>query len=336
MISALLLISDLFESDDSTTTDSDDYRVGYGYSSDSAESCSDSEESRKSIPSHLDNEWFLKCLHVSRDVFKELYDNLLPQLKTTKRSTAYEKLAATLRYLAKGTCTSDLGVGGYKAMPRKVFQEMFPQTLNALHDLICKKYITLKLQNNDEQMEAERYFETHFPKLPRAALCALGTHIEIAEPTDEKHLYYYKYGTYSLNALMICDHRKHIRYVNASFCGALHDAQLWTSSDLDKYFAEEYVNGKSNCQVLAKPMFASKPWIVTPIGNANPNSPEITFNDQHAKAFAIAEETILLLKKRFRCLLGKPPIPYTPAECMTIIHVCCALHNMCMADPNVK
>ncbi|XP_052896678.1 putative nuclease HARBI1 [Anopheles moucheti] len=329
MLPAILLMSDPFKSD-GDSTDSDEYNLWYGGSPESAGS-SDDQETRDAIPSHLNNEWFLKCLNVSRAVFKELYTNLLPVLNEPYKPTAFEKLAATLRYLAKGTCTSDLFAGGYKAMPRKEFQKMFPQTINAIHALIRNKYISLKTHNVEEQREAERYFSEHYPNLSGAALCAIGTHIEIAEPTDEKHLFYYKLGSYSLNALMMCDHKKRIRFVNASFCGAMHDAHLWISSDLDKYFVDEYLDENTSSYVLAKSMFPSKPWIFTPIKNAKPNSREAIFNDQHAKAHAVAEETISLLKNRFRCLLGKPPIPYKPAECVTIIDVCCALHNMCMA-----
>ncbi|XP_049297521.1 putative nuclease HARBI1 [Anopheles funestus] len=332
MISAIYFLPDLYESDDHST-DSDEHGLVYGYSSDSSES---SNAIREPISLHFDNDWFLKCFNVSRDVFNELYNSLVPVLKTTETPTAFEKLAATLRYLAKGTCTSDTGAGGYKAMPRKAFQAMFPQTINAMHELICKRFISLKPSNSVEQTEAEIYFREHCPNLPGVALCAIGTHMEIAEPKEEKHLFYYKYGSYSLNALLVCDYMKRIRYVNASFCGSLHDSHLWVSSDLDNYFADSYLAANTSCYVLAKSKFPSKPWILTPIENAKAKSLEAMFNDQHAKTFAVAEETISLLKNRFRCLLGKPPIPYTPAECVTIIDVCCALHNMCIACKNVK
>uniref|UniRef100_A0A182T182 DDE Tnp4 domain-containing protein n=1 Tax=Anopheles maculatus TaxID=74869 RepID=A0A182T182_9DIPT len=322
MIPALLLLSD--------TDDSDDYSsdaVDCGRWTD--ESSADDSRNRESIPNDLDNDWFLKCFHISKDVFETLYEARL-------EPSVYEKLSATLRYLAKGTCTSDLGVGGYKAMPRKAFQKMFLQTIAAIHDVVANQYISLVPLGNEDQQEAERYFLEQFPKLPGVGLCAIATHIEIAEPADDKYLFYYKYGAYCLNALMICDQNKCIRYANASFCAAINDVHLWSSSGLDGHFSDEYYNGNSSCYVLASSTFPSKSWLITPKQHAKPNSPEATFNEQHAKAFSAAEETIRLLKDRFRCLLGNPPIPYKPTECATIVDVCCALHNMCIEYENVK
>ncbi|XP_040157196.1 uncharacterized protein LOC120896810 [Anopheles arabiensis] len=123
MLPALMVRFNLFESDD----ESDAYNTG---------SEAESEESeqiyRESFPYLLEDEWFLKCFHVSRDIFKSLYDGIAPTLLSQYEATVYDRIAATLRYLATGTCTSDRGVGGYKAMPRVEFQAMFPQTLNAI------------------------------------------------------------------------------------------------------------------------------------------------------------------------------------------------------------
>ena len=140
---------------------------------------------------------------MSRDIFKSLYDGIAPTLLSQYEATVYDRIAATLRYLATGTCTSDRGVGGYKAMPRAEFQAMFPQTLNAIRQLICNQHISLKPQNRDEQWEATSYFRRILGPTPGVAFCAVGTHIPIAEPSEQKHLFYYKYGTYSLNALMV-------------------------------------------------------------------------------------------------------------------------------------
>uniref|UniRef100_A0A182X292 DDE Tnp4 domain-containing protein n=1 Tax=Anopheles quadriannulatus TaxID=34691 RepID=A0A182X292_ANOQN len=325
MLPALMVRFNLFESDD----ESDAYSTG---------SEAESEESeqiyRESFPYLLEDEWFLKCFHVSRDIFKSLYDGIAPTLLSQYEATVYDRIAATLRYLATGTCTSDRGVGGYKAMPRAEFQAMFPQTLNAIRQLICNQHISLKPQNRDEQWEATSYFRRILGPTPGVAFCAVGTHIPIAEPSEQKHLFYYKYGTYSLNALMIFDHRKRIRYVNASFCGAMHDSHLWNSSGVDSHFAQQHAKGNEKCNLLANSMFPSQPWIIKP----KPGIVDPTFNARHERALATADTAVHLLKNRFKCLLGKPPIPYTPPECVAVIDVCCALHNMCLDEnlPDIK
>ncbi|XP_050075186.1 putative nuclease HARBI1 [Anopheles maculipalpis] len=331
MIPALLFLSD---TDDSADDSSDEIDNGCWANESST---TNSARNRESIPSDQDNGWFLKYFHVSRGVFKILYEGILPKLTTTERGpTVYEKLSAALRYLAKGTCTSDLGVGGYKAMPRKAFQRMFLDTLAAIHDLVYSKYVSLNRNASEQQQQGKSSFAGQFPLLAGVGLCAIGTHIEIAEPAEDKYLFYYKYGAYCLNALLICDQNKRIRYANASFYAAMNDVHLWSSSGLDSYFSDEYYNGSANCYVLASSTFPCKMWLITPKQDAKPNSPEAAFNEQHEKAFAAAVETMRLLKDRFRCLLGNPPIPYKPAECATIVKVCCALHNMCMECETVQ
>lgn len=70
------------------------------------------------------------------------------------------------------------------------------------------------------------------------------------------------------------------------------------------------------------------PYLITPFRSTQENSPQARFNKNHTQARIIIEQTIGLLKNRFRCLLGARELHYTPQKATKIINVCAALHNI--------
>lgn len=68
---------------------------------------------------------------------------------------------------------------------------------------------------------------------------------------------------------------------------------------------------------------------MTPISDAEDNSPEAFYNDLHSTARNSVERTIGLLKGRFRCLLVHRVLDYHPDVVAKIVIACCVLHNMC-------
>lgn len=64
--------------------------------------------------------------------------------------------------------------------------------------------------------------------------------------------------------------------------------------------------------------FGIEPFLLTVYRNPTPKSPELRFNQQHAKACNII---------RYRCL--KSTLLYTPLKVTKIINVCWALYSIC-------
>lgn len=78
--------------------------------------------------------------------------------------------------------------------------------------------------------------------------------------------------------------------------------------------------------------YALRPWLLTPIMNAEANSPEDRYNIAHRRIRSLIERTNGLLKSRFRCLLKHRVLHYKPEVASRIINSCVILHNMCIEE----
>lgn len=55
------------------------------------------------------------------------------------------------------------------------------------------------------------------------------------------------------------------------------------------------------------------------------------YNTKHGQARSTVERAIGIWKSRFRCLLRERVMQFKPVKCGSIINVCAALHNICIA-----
>lgn len=71
------------------------------------------------------------------------------------------------------------------------------------------------------------------------------------------------------------------------------------------------------------------PFLMVPVPDPQPGSPEELYNELHATAYNSAQKTVDMLKSRFRCLLAQYPLRYEPVMVAKIVIACCVLHNIC-------
>ncbi|XP_052890199.1 putative nuclease HARBI1 [Anopheles moucheti] len=283
-------------------------------------------------PLELSNEAFSHNFRVSKEIFVEILEEITPKFQPIRSSnglTAKEMLAATLRFLAEGTYQHGVGTDFSVAIAQPTFSKVFAKNLIILEESLCEKWITMEM-TPEEQQEARRHFYSK-SGIPGIVMCVDGTHVKIIAPVHDRDQHYNRKGFYSLNVLLVCDHKMAIRYVDARYSGANHDAHIWNVSGIDDYFSEKHHRGETSFKVLGDSAYPSKPWLVTPKRNAVPNTPEALFNTNHAKGRQIIERTIGVLKNRFRCLLGARQLHYKPEKAAQITIICCALHNRCIA-----
>lgn len=69
--------------------------------------------------------------------------------------------------------------------------------------------------------------------------------------------------------------------------------------------------------------------MMTPILDAESDTPEAYYTQKHVQARNTIERTIGLLKARFRCLLVHRVLHYQPHVAGSITNACVILHNIC-------
>lgn len=75
-------------------------------------------------------------------------------------------------------------------------------------------------------------------------------------------------------------------------------------------------------------------WLMTPIPNAVPGSPEERYNISFKTCRSLIERCNGVLKMRFRCLLKHRVLHYHPQKAGKIINACTVLHNICINNNN--
>ncbi|XP_055714422.1 putative nuclease HARBI1 [Phlebotomus papatasi] len=158
-----------------------------------------------------------------------------------------------------------------------------------------------------------------------------GTQIGITSPTQE-HLYLNRKGFHSINASLICDHEQKFIYVDARHPGATHDAAIWALSEERKFLFNINRTQHERCLILGDSGYPLEPWLITPYRNARTDE-QIRFNSNFSKIRTIIENSIGVLKNRWRVLLtSERTLRYRPIKMARIINCCVALHNFCKLE----
>uniref|UniRef100_A0A1I8N8U6 Uncharacterized protein n=1 Tax=Musca domestica TaxID=7370 RepID=A0A1I8N8U6_MUSDO len=119
--------------------------------------------------------------------------------------------------------------------------------------------------------------------------CVDGTHIRIKSPGDElKALYYNRKEYYSINAMVICDHKMRITFVDARHPESNHDAFVWERSGPDKCMQREFYNGKRKFWILGDGGYKLKPFLMTPYRSPR-DAAEKKLNKRHASSRNVIE-----------------------------------------------
>lgn len=71
-----------------------------------------------------------------------------------------------------------------------------------------------------------------------------------------------------------------------------------------------------------------QPWLLTPILDAIPGTPEAVYTVAHVRARNCIERCNGTLKSRFRCLSRHRVLNYSPIKAAHIIYACAVLHNI--------
>ncbi|CAH1988999.1 unnamed protein product [Acanthoscelides obtectus] len=135
-----------------------------------------------------------------------------------------------------------------------------------------------KLLQNPEPRELPNNFWriAQFPDVIGVIDC---THIAIVppkidDPVNPSIAYINRKGFHSVNVQAIFDSQLMLTNVNAKYSEAVHDAAIWDSSNIQTHLGQKYEDGRRNCYLLGDSGYHLQPWLMTPILETRPNTPE--------------------------------------------------------------
>ncbi|KAJ8911985.1 hypothetical protein NQ315_003267 [Exocentrus adspersus] len=239
----------------------------------------------------------------ANDLVRTLIRELTPHMDSGERVTKISignRVLGALRFFAQGAYQRGVGNEMMVAMAQQTFSTALSEVCNAI-EIIAPNWIQFpaaQAQKDINKLEFMRRFE-----FPGVVGCIDCTHIAITAP-------------------IICDSNLLILNINPNFGGATHDAFIWRNSVIKHHLEDNYQRGERNTWLLGDSGYPQEPWLMTPVLNAPPDSPEGRYNAALVRART--------LKMRFRCLLKERVLKYHPHKAGEIINACCVLHNMCV------
>ncbi|XP_061507746.1 putative nuclease HARBI1 isoform X1 [Anopheles gambiae] len=274
---------------------------------------------------------FVNNFRISKSIFMDLLDGIDSSVDTRRAHgiSKKEKLTACIIFFASGRYQHGVGKDFHVAMAPTTFSKVLRRTLRPLHSLVGD-WINLRMTQSERQ-EAKEYF---FLKsgIENVVMCVDGTHVKIKKPQERPLTFLNRKSFYSINTLIVCDHKTRIRAVDARFAGSHHYAHIWRVSIVRKYFQRLHRSGQRD-KILGDAGYPSEPWLVRPHRDPDEGSAEAEFNKKYSSGRMIVEQTIGVWKSRFRCLAGTDrALNYDPKRSGLIINTCCALHNICIEN----
>ncbi|KAJ8918523.1 hypothetical protein NQ315_015230, partial [Exocentrus adspersus] len=113
--------------------------------------------------------------------------------------------------------------------------------------------------------------------------CIDCTHVAITTPFLQEDAYKNHHGFYSINVQMICDEQLRILNVNANFPGTVHDQFIFNASLVKEEMRRLHVNRIGSFFLLGDSGYALERYMLTPVLNAAPGSPEERYTLRHCQ-----------------------------------------------------
>lgn len=305
-----------------------------------------------SDPFRLTDQQFIDLFRLNKEMVYFLIAELTPYMP---HSANYNAVDPTIRIFVAlvffGTGTYQRVIG--QSFQLSVSQQTASRAINEVCSLIIEhlgnRFIKFP-QNAEEKIRIKEDFmqKTQFPGVIGAIDC---THIAIIKPNVEEHNYLNRKGFHSKNVQLvctefylscnnvqyvlilfqICDSNLTILNINARYPGSCHDAYIWRNSYICEELHHCFETGDRNSWLLGDSGYPQQPWLMTPVPNPPPGSPQERYNQRHAITRNSIERCIGVLKSRFRCLSIERKLRYSPEKAGNIATACAVLHNLCVA-----
>eukprot|EP00033_Pygsuia_biforma_P004700 GCRY01005152.1.p1 GENE.GCRY01005152.1~~GCRY01005152.1.p1 ORF type:complete len:399 (+),score=33.13 GCRY01005152.1:95-1291(+) len=287
----------------------------------------------------MENAQFQRNFRVNRTVFENLVEDCecFGHVFGRKRIPTEHRVLMTLSYLSNPRhyfrLSQEWGVSDGFAC--QVVEEVCGKIVENNQDAI-------QFPTVDERKEASLYFKSKTAQRNdengiEGAFGALdGSHIRIKKPMlplyhHEDYVNRKKYHSIQLQALV--DHQKRFRDVDIGWQGCVHDARVYSHSELSstlERLANETRLGEAF--ILADAAYPATKMILTPKKQIGPfTEQERRFNFLHSSARMVVEQAFGMLKNKWRILLNTENTVNADIP-KAVLNACCILHNLIIDD----
>ncbi|XP_071652402.1 putative nuclease HARBI1 [Temnothorax longispinosus] len=273
---------------------------------------------------------FIELFRLNKGMVQYLIEELRPHMSVPAhgRSVAPElKILAVLHFYATGSYQRSIGQNFLFPIAQSTMSGYVAMVTYLICRHLGQRWIVFPTDRRVIE-EKKRTFLQSFG-FPGTIGAIDGTHIALITPAEEEHNYLNRKGFHSKNVQIICDADLNILNVNPRHAGATHDSYIWRNSAILEHLRNNYEHGDTDTWLIGDSGYPQQPWLMTPIVNAQPNTPDSRYTDALVKARCCVERCIGTLKSRFRCILKERMLRYSPLSVGRIIVACSVLHNIC-------
>lgn len=285
----------------------------------------------------VDSEW-KENFRMSRSSLVDLADMLRPYITgtpTVMRSPVgvLKKVACTLYYLSdEGRLRKTANSFG---LSRTSVSRIVRQVCEAITLHLGPRYIRLPETDAEAEELVTNFLRAH--GMPQCFGAVDGTHIEIRRPAFHSTDFINRKGKYTLNVQAACNYKQEFMDVVIKWPGSVHDARVFTNSELNAKFKNGQIPELRKRIVLdeepipicllADPAYPILPYLIKEYANGGCNAHEQYFGMSLCRGRMVIECAFGRLKARFGAL--RRAMDINLVDLPKVIYSCFVLHNYC-------
>lgn len=290
-----------------------------------------------SNPFELPEENFRQMYRLNVDSARDLFEEIIPHLNNGQRRSKIPTVVrffSALHFLAHGSYQKSVAQDRLTGMSQPALSRCIHEVINVIVNHLSNNFIKFPRNPVEIANVKNGFFRKH--EIPGIIGCIDCTHVKIVTPSffqldNPPNVFMNRKNFYSINCQLICDVNTKILAINARFPGSVHDSAIWTMSHIKLFLHENFLNGDQNTYLIGDSGYSLSPYLMTPINNALPETPEGRFNVKHKQIRNCVERTNGILKGVWRCLNSDRVLHYKPTFVSKIIYACATLHNFMRA-----
>ena len=289
-----------------------------------------------------DHQWY-ENFRISRDTFQfilnEIVGDIMRRDTTMRRAVSAKRRLAILLYYLSSTAEYRT-IANLFGVSISFVCTCVKEVSTAIVQKLQSQFITIPKGN-----ELDEIMRTYKDKwqFPMCAGAIDGTHIPIIAPLVDHADYVNRKGYHSIVMQAVVDCKYLFRDIVVGWPGSVHDARIFSNSNLyrkgneNELFPSNLSQRLQGCEIqpllLGDPAYPLLPWLIKAYPE-NVNTPNIerNFNYRLSRARMTVENTFGRWKGRFQKFLKR--VDMQVQTLVTVVAASCILHNICELQNN--